>query len=104
MMTILGEGAAVFEVDFAAVVSTRTACDEMSAKISFPWVLPLRRAPTAPLGISTAGTAVHDLQVDWVSVSSLSNRVVSSISLGADEFKAFSARKIVVRIAWCTGA
>jgi hypothetical protein len=57
---------------------------------------------TAPLGIGITGTAVHDLQDNWVSVSVLSYSVVGSIGLGADEFETFSARKIVVWVAWCT--
>lgn len=49
------------------------------------------KALTAPLGIGIAGTAVHYLQVYWVSITVLSYGVVSSIGLGADKFKTFSA-------------
>lgn len=62
------------------------------------------RTRTAPLGIGVAGTAVHDLQDNWVSISILADSVVGSISLSADQFEAFSARKVVVWVARCTRA
>lgn len=62
------------------------------------------RTRTAPLGIGVAGTAVHDLQDNWVSISVLADSVVGSIGLGTDQFEALSARKVVVWVAWCTCA
>jgi hypothetical protein len=51
---------------------------------------------TTPLRIRVTRTAIHNLQIDWISISILAHCIISAIRLGADQLEALSTGKIVV--------
>lgn len=51
---------------------------------------------TTPLRIRVTRTAIHNLQIDWISISTLTHCVIGAIRLGANQLEALSTGKIIV--------
>jgi len=81
-MTILWYGASIFKIDFTAVIRSRSAFMVIWLDLTNSQVTVVEL--TTPLWIRVTRTTIHNLQIDRISISILTHRIISAICLGAD--------------------
>lgn len=93
-MTVLWYGTSISEIDFTTVI-----CPGSTYTMTWLDLIKVQAAEvelTTPLWIRITWTTIHNLQIDWISISILAHCIISAIRLGADQLEALSTGNIIV--------